>query len=154
MIRDYKEGQRNLLGVLLVCLLVVGFSVNVFSQPMEIGEGAMCAECGMKVDKASPFIAQIVTKDGKLLSFCDVGDMLIHYKKMKEKPETVFVKDMTSGTWIDALTAHYVKSSEFSTPMGYGIGAFKDKDSTSKKGALMTFNEAMEMPVRMPMKMH
>lgn len=134
----------KVLRLFAVCLLVIGLPLAALSQPMEIPEGSKCYECGMKVDPGSPFAAQIV-EDGKLLPFCDIGDMLHRYKKMKDKPERLYVRDKASGEWTDALGASYVKSEEFKTPMGWGLAAFKDKGEAAKHGSPMDFDEALTM---------
>lgn len=141
---------------LLSLAFVVVLSFNAFSQPMEIPNSARCHACDMKVDAASKFSAQIIDTSGNLLAFCDIGDMFTSYGKMKEKPKKVYVKDYTSGDWIAAADAIYVKSEKFPTPMGWGIAAFKTKGDASKHGETLTFDAAMGMAggTKMKMKMH
>ncbi|MDP2167803.1 MAG: nitrous oxide reductase accessory protein NosL [Thermodesulfovibrionales bacterium] len=138
---------------LLSLAFVAVLSFNAFSQPMEIPDGARCHACGMKVDAASLFSAQIIDTSGNLLAFCDIGDMFISYGKMKEKSKKVYVKDHTSGGWIDAADAIYVKSEKISTPMGWGIAAFKTKEDAAKHGETLTFDAAMDMVGKTKMKM-
>lgn len=127
----------------LVLLMTLVFVPSVaFSAPPDIPSGAMCDECGMKVDAKSPFAAQ-ATVGGKTLSFCDIGDMLSHYKNAKTKPENAYVKDYRSNSWIEAASAYYVKSFAFRTPMGWGIAAFKDEKDAAQAGKPMTFQEAL-----------
>lgn len=136
--------MTKVLRLIAVCMLVLGFAVAVFAGPMEIPEGSRCYECGMKVNPASPFAAQIM--DGAtLLPFCDIGDMMHSYKKMAEKPGTLYVRDFASGEWTDALNAFYVKSDEFKTPMGWGFAAFREKGEAEKKGSPMTFEETLKL---------
>jgi nitrous oxide reductase accessory protein NosL len=88
--------------------------------------------------------------------------MLQHYKGMKHKPHMVYVKDHAGNAWIDALTAHYVKSGGFETPMGHGIAAFSEMKAAHEKGMPMTLDEALgmlgggmhEMKEHNKMKMH
>lgn len=134
----------KVLRLFALCLLVTGFPLVASAQPMEIPEGSKCYECGMKVAPASPFAAEIV-EAGKLLPFCDIGDMMHRYKKMAEKPGTLYVRDHASGQWTDALKAFYVKGEEFRTPMGWGIAAFREKGEAEKKGSPMTFEEALKL---------
>lgn len=132
------------LRIFMVCLFLLVLPLSALSGPMEIPSGAKCHVCGMKVDAKSLFAVQIV-EDGKLLSFCDIGDMLSHYKKVKTKPASIYVRDYNTGEWIDALKASYVKGSEFSTPMGWGIAAFGEKEEALKAGAAMNFDGALKM---------
>ncbi len=126
--------------LLLVATMLTGIA---FSEPIDIPEGSKCHECGMKVDPASPFSAQIV-RDGEMLPFCDIGDMLYNYNKQKEKTAEVYVRDSRSGEWMDARKAIFVKSKEFETPMGWGIAAFADGEEAAKFGEPMTFDEALD----------
>ncbi|MEJ2192621.1 MAG: nitrous oxide reductase accessory protein NosL [Nitrospirota bacterium] len=115
-----------------------------FSDPMDIPAGSRCRSCGMKVDPASVYSAQIVT-GGEMLPFCDIGDMLSFYKKQKEKPSELYVRDSKSGRWIDAMKAVYVKSEKFNTPMGWGIAAFARRDEAAGFGKPMTFEETLKV---------
>jgi|Deesub1362A_J573_1020465.scaffolds.fasta_scaffold00045_25 nitrous oxide reductase accessory protein NosL len=128
----------------LVCAFVLFLVSSAFSEPMSIPEGATCYECGMEVDVNSPFSAQMIV-GGKLRAFCDIGDMLYHYNKMKEKPDMLYVRDYATGAWIDALKASYVKSKKFKTPMDWGIAAFKEKDAALKAGNALSFEEALKI---------
>jgi len=137
----------------MVCLLLT-VSQYAFSSDVVVPEGSRCVECAMKVDPASPFIAVIRTAEGGDLFFCDIGDMLVYYKKLKEKPPGVSVRDMDSKEWLDAEKAHYVKAG-FSTPMGWGIAAFKEEKEAAKAGAVMTLDEAVgSLGAPMKMKKH
>lgn len=140
--------------ILLVCLFITVFFSVSSSQPLEIPEGSLCHVCGMKVDSGSPFSAQAVNKDGKLLAFCDIGDMLIYYSGAKEKPDKVYVKDYNSKAWIPALNAVYIKSEKIKTPMAWGIAAFKEKADATKFGVTLNFNEALDVTLTPPMKKH
>jgi copper chaperone NosL len=134
--------MKRILPVIVLLLVAAVLPGIAHSEPMDIPEGSKCHVCGMKVDPASPFSAQIV-QDGATLPFCDIGDMLYHYNKQKEKPVELYVRDSKSNEWTDALRATYVKSKQFETPMGWGIAAFADSEEASKIGAPMTFEEAL-----------
>jgi len=143
--------KRFAVGFMVCLLLTVSYA---FSADVAAPEGSRCAECAMKVDPASPFIAVIRTAEGGDLFFCDIGDMLAYYKKLKKKPLSASVRDMDSKEWLDAEKAHYVKAG-FSTPMGWGIAAFKEEKEAEKAGAPMTFDEALRsLGVPMKLKKH
>jgi copper chaperone NosL len=134
--------MKRILPVIVLLLVAAVLPGIAHSEPMDIPEGSKCHVCGMKVDPASPFSAQIV-RDGEMLTFCDIGDMLHYYNKQKEKPVELYVRDSGSGEWTDALKATYVKSKEFETPMGWGIAAFADSEEAARSGEPMTFEEAL-----------
>lgn len=99
----------------------------------------MCTECGMRVDMESKFSSRI-TQEGTPLFFCDIGDLFAYLKKNHPKDSMVEVKDFASGEWIDARKAFYVHAEKkFSTPMGWGIAAFKIKEDASKFGVALDY---------------
>ena len=103
-----------------------------------------CAECGMMVDEKSPFSSKIVQKD-MTLSFCDIGDMLIHMKTKNMRPENAQVRDFKSNEWINGAKAWYVSSAKhFTSPMGWNIAAFGTKNEAEKFGAPLDLDNAMK----------
>jgi copper chaperone NosL len=98
-----------------------------------------CVECGMMVRMDSKFTSKI-TQGDTTLYFCDIGDLFSYLKKKNEQDAKIEVKDYTSGEWLDARKAFYVNSGKkFTTPMGWGIAAFKDKNEASRSGSVMDF---------------
>lgn len=136
-----------ILSIVIACLMVL----SAYAQPMEIPDGSHCIGCGMKVDQKSPFSAQIIDKEGKLLGFCDIGDMLLYYRDLKDKQVKAYVRDYVSGEWLDALNAIYVKNDTFMSPMSWNIGAFKDKAQAEKSGSVMGMPDTMNS-LNAPMK--
>jgi len=121
---------------LALYILIAAFSLPVF------GEMLRCAQCGMMVDINSKFAAKEVQGDTTRY-FCDIGDLLVYLNKKGLKDAPTEVRDYVSGAWIDARKAFYVASeSKFKTPMGWGIAAFKDKESASLSGSPMDFDTA------------
>jgi len=124
--KGFMKRFAGLLSLLFVLLTLYG--LPAFAKER-------CRECGMKVDESSPFASYALLKDGEKLYFCDIGDMLVHVlKKKKIGPDSVFVKDYAKGEWMDAKHAFFVHSKKFSSPMGWGIGAFKNKDDALSYG--------------------
>jgi len=124
---------------------IILFLVLLFIPALASAE-ERCRECGMKVDESSPFASYALLKDGGKLYFCDIGDMLVHVlKKKKVQTESVFVKDYTKGEWMDAKQAFFVHSKKFSTPMGWGIGAFKSRDEAAQYGKPYDFPGALSL---------
>lgn len=136
----------------LTVFLLFSLTASVFAQPVDIPAGSKCMACGMAVDPKSVYSAEMFGKDGQMMAFCDIGDMLSTYKDLAEKPQKVFVKDINSGNWISAYDAFFVKSDKFITPMGWGIAAFKSKEEALKAGEPMTLEKALEAVSQKPMK--
>lgn len=130
---------------IFVCLMFFVLILILNSVYAQIPEGTQCNECGMKVDPSSRFASYIVTTDGKRLFFCDIGDMLGHLRKKKYEAKEIFVKDYQGGDWIDGQNAYYVYHKKFSTPMGWGIAAFKNLSETESWGKAVDFNHAFKL---------
>lgn len=112
--------------------------IALFLSPAHALE-TKCAECGMMVKMDSPFTAKIIQGD-KTLYFCDIGDLFAYLKKKNLNNARAEVKDYPTGAWIDARKASYVHGEKkFSTPMGWGIAAFKDRNEASQSGTVMDF---------------
>lgn len=114
--------------IVLLFLLMAVYGAVAADKPK-------CAECGMMVDEDSRFSARIV--DAKsTLHFCDIGDLLIYLKDKKHPMAGAQVKDYPSGEWLDASKALYVHAPKrFTTPMGWSVAAFRDRDKASSYGA-------------------
>jgi nitrous oxide reductase accessory protein NosL len=128
----------------LVKTAVIVISIIVFGAISVVAETVRCAECGMMVDMNSKFSARAT--QGKTIShFCDIGDLLIYLKKTKSADVLAEVKDYTTGTWIDARKAVYVRAEKkFHTPMGWGIAAFTDTKQASEHGQTLDLTTALK----------
>ncbi len=99
-----------------------------------------CTECGMVCQIAAKFTSRIVQGE-QILYFCDIGDLFTYLNRKKPPATRIEVKDYSTGEWIDAHKAYYVRSGKkFKTPMGWGIAAFIDKDKASTYGAPEDFD--------------
>jgi nitrous oxide reductase accessory protein NosL len=133
-------------------LIVLFFLVHAFilpgflySQPHPVPPDTKCAECGMTVDQNSRFVSEVATKEAKNLFFCDIGDMLIHVRSSRENAKDVYVKDYTTGAWIDGKKALYVLNKKIVTPMSWGIAAFKEEPAAKQWGAPVDFDHAFTL---------
>lgn len=130
--------MKRLLRELLVVLLLM-FMWSTFA----VYAGTLsCVQCGMDVDLNSKYAAKIV--QGETTSyFCDIGD-LFAYLNAKGVPNAgAMVKDYDSGGWIDVTKAFYVRAvKKFSTPMGWGVAAFRDRKHAAEFGEVMDVDGA------------
>lgn len=128
--------------ILYFLIFILLFSVYSYAQPHPVPHSTRCDECGMLVSPDSKFIAEVVDRKGKKLFFCDIGDMLSHFRTDRDGIMAVYVKDYVSGDWIDGKKSLYVFNKEFKSPMAWNIAAF-GKDSDAKKwGSPVDFNGA------------
>lgn len=99
-------------------------------RPIVLGQDA-CHHCKMTLMDPK-FGAELVTEKGKIFIFDDVNCMLGYMDSEEGKSQTfkhILVMDyLNPGTLIDANIAHYLKSSEFKTPMASEVVAFPDYD--------------------------
>lgn len=134
-------------GLIILCSLMVSFILPEFSysQPFTIPQDSKCSECGMSIDRNSSFVSEAVAMDEKKLFFCDVGDMLFHFRSMQEKVKAVYVRDYSKGEWIDGKKALYILNKKFNTPMSWGIAAFASESEAKKWGSPVDFNGALRL---------
>ena len=133
-----------------MCRLIVSFFLLAFlvfpeflaAQPFPVPQGTMCSECGMMVNPDSKFSVELVTTNGKKMFFCDIGDMLRHFRSDRGTLKTIYVKDYMSGGWIDGEKALYVLNKRFSTPMSWNIAAFSSESEAKKWGSPVGFSGA------------
>lgn len=131
----------------LLCSLMLGLLLpaSSYSQPFAIPRDTLCSECGMTVNPDSKFSTEAITAEGKKLFFCDIGDMLRHFRSDRGKLKTAYVKDYMSGGWIDGEKAFYVLDKRFSTPMSWSIAAFLKESEARKWGDPVDFNGAFRL---------
>jgi copper chaperone NosL len=115
---------------------------HAYAQPLPVPEGEHCAECGMTIDRDSKFASEVIDAKGGRLFFCDIGDMLYHFRKTKSVIRSVYVRDFTTGAWIDGRKARYVPNKKFVTPMSWGIAAFSSNAEAVKWGVPADFDAA------------
>lgn len=129
----------------LLLAVIILFPGIVCSQTVAFPQGAKCAECGMSIDPESKFVSEVTTAGDKKLLFCDVGDMLVHFRSSKEKAKDVHVRDHTTGAWIDGKKALYVLNRKISTPMSWSIAAFREEAAAKQWGSPVDFDRAFTL---------
>ena len=89
----------------------------------------ICAFCRMAVSERR-FAAQVVTVGGRAEFYDDIG-CLVDWLAENGQPEGagIFVVDFTTGRWLTATGAGYVRSPRLPTPMGHGLAAFADREA-------------------------
>lgn len=116
-------------------------TLSLQAEPIDqMSEEVRCTVCGMFVAKYSTWITQIHHKDGTVLFFDGVKDMMVYYfnpenygKEAKKNFTEIWVKDYYSLTWLDARKGFYVIGSDVKGPMGEEFIPF------SSNGAAETF---------------
>ncbi len=141
------RSARTLYCIAFLCSIIFGWASpgSSHAQPFAVPEGTKCAECGMSVNEKSKFVSEVVTSDGKKSFFCDIGDMLVHFKSDRGKLKTVYVKDYVNGNWITGERAFYVHDKRFSTPMSWAIAAFREESEAKKWGNPVDFDGAFRL---------
>ena len=110
-----------------LCFFLLCFGCgNAELRPIEIMSEDMCSFCKMAISEKR-FASELLTQDGEVFKFDDIGCML-RFRKSHGHPESVvatFVLDYETRKWLKAEEAYFVKSKEFRTPMGGNVVAFK-----------------------------
>ena len=99
---------------------------NTTQMPLEIVLGKyQDSDCGMVINKMD-FVSQVVSNDGKTWFFHDHGGLA---NWLKDKPfkdaAKIWVMTMDTKKYIDAKSAWFSRTDI--TPMGYGFGAYENK---------------------------
>lgn len=129
----------------LVLFVLLFLPCHAYTGDNVIPPDVKCSECGMGVDPSSKFSAWVLDDKGGKLFFCDVGDMLNHYKNDINRIRSAGVRDYTTGQWIDGKKAFYISIKGIKTPMSWGIAAFRDKSNAEKFGSPSPFMEAFRL---------
>lgn len=115
--------------IMLAITLLAGCGQDKYAAQAINEDVDVCAVCNMQV-KDDAFATQIVTKDGKILKFDDLGCM--NTWKQENGTDYIgmdYVRDYNDKEWIEFSKATYVYDASIRTPMAYGIVSFKDKSS-------------------------
>ncbi len=95
------------------------------------------------------FASELIDSDGVAHKFDDLACLLAFRRQHRFVTAAAYVVDYDSRQWIDAFRAHFVRSAEFSTPMGGGIIAFADRAAAERQAgarhtSVLRFSELPE----------
>ena len=123
--------MRNYIMALIVALFLS--SCEIKPKPIDYGTDN-CAYCSMTiVDKQHA--AELVTEKGRAYKF-DAIECMINYDRENQSQlvQLYLTNDFNSpGALIDATSATYLVSEEFSSPMGANLSAFSSKGAAMAK---------------------
>ncbi|ACN98504.1 conserved hypothetical protein [Sulfurihydrogenibium azorense Az-Fu1] len=113
--------------ILAVILLVITTS---FGQPKELQKEERCPICGMSVSPKDKLLSQLKLRDGSYKFFESPKHALKFYFLNQDKVLEIWVKDYSTGKWIDGKLAYYVIIED--GPMGPDLAPFSTKLSATK----------------------
>jgi len=128
-----------------IILGIVFFASYLYAGPYSVPAGTKCDECGMTVDQNSKFISVVTGKEERKLFFCDIGDMLYHFRSTGDEIRSVSVRDYVTSEWIDDRNAFYVMNKAFITPIGWGVAAFSKESDAKQWGSPVAFQNAFSL---------
>lgn len=117
-------------------------SVVAFGQPKEPSKNERCPVCGMSVSKDDKLLSQVKLNDGTYKFGESPKHILKFYFENKNKILEIWVKDYSSGKWIDGKTAFYVQIED--GPMGPDLAPFSSKMEAlkfAKRNKVYSFKE-------------
>lgn len=122
--------KKSLIFVTLISMLWLSGCGSKDPEPAAIHEETdKCATCNMMVEDG-PHAAQLLTKDGKVLKFDDIGCLNEwEHKNGTDNVNIEFVRDHNSKKWVKVEDAIYVYDPSFVSPMAYGIYSFESRSS-------------------------
>lgn len=143
--------MKKLSSLLLLVLLLAACGKEQSFEPVKINpEVDVCEICNMSIAEEN-YAAQLLSKDGDVYKFDDIGCMYEFINKdkkiAKEDIAKQYVRDMESGKWLEANKAHYAYDKDFWTPMAYGVVVFQKQEEANNyikeqgKGELYDFKQ-------------
>ena len=78
------------------------------------------------------YAASIVTVQGDVYLFDDIGDLLQYDLEAEEQVHIYWVHDRNTEEWINAAKATFVLSPDLVTPMGWGLVAFTEQSDAEQ----------------------
>ena len=110
--------RRSALAVLLGAVAAVACKPS--DAPAEPVWGKEpCAHCKMLVSDKR-YAAQVIDDSGEHRFFDDIGCMVL-WMDARQPPSRAWVRESTTGAWLDARTARYARGAR--TPMDFGFEA-------------------------------
>ena len=116
-----------------IFLLIFFISFCAPKAPIEIQAGQEeCIHCKMKIVDLK-FNTQLQTDKGKIYHF-DSIECLVEWLNQNpdQKIKNAWVKDYTTGEWIEYKNAVYFVSPEIPSPMGANLSAFRKEEEIKK----------------------
>lgn len=123
-----------MLRMILAFMLITAFSCSTDPEPINFGAD-QCTHCKMNISDTK-FGAEIVTKKGKVFKY-DAVECMLNTVSMEKVP-----KGDIAGYWavdasnpkqlLDAVTAVYLISEKFPSPMGADLSAFSKKNGAEE----------------------
>lgn len=134
---------RRLIHGLLICFVTFLYCATLSAQeikPLTPSKKDKCPVCGMFVYKYPDWTAQVIFKDGTVVFFDGVKDMVKYYLDMNKYAPSkkasdisaIFVNDYYTLKPIDAKKAFYVIGSDVYGPMGKELIPFA-KEAEAKE---------------------
>lgn len=127
--RLFPKRSRKLLTAIIAAIVFIICSripQAAMAQPApDVAPKERCPVCGMFVAKYPVWTTQLRLRDGKVLFFDGVKDLMVFYLSpekyaVQAKDITeVWVKDYYTLEWLDGRKALYVIGSDVHGPMGY-----------------------------------
>ncbi len=153
--KKYLPGLA-ILALSFAFLMTAGCKREVTLDPPSLHLGQdTCFACGMIVsdERYAAAIVQNQNGERKQFVFDDLGEML-RFTPPAASQTRYWAHDVESKQWIDATTAHYVRSPANETPMLTGVVAYAtqsaaDAAAKSHDAAAMNFDE-IRKPVASP----
>ncbi|UII56165.1 nitrous oxide reductase accessory protein NosL [Cytobacillus spongiae] len=139
-----------LMGMVLLLMLPACGKEQTY-EPVEVNQDIdVCEICNMSLANQN-FVTEIISKDGDVYKFDDIGCMVEFIEKeeriTEEEIAKQYVRDMETGSWIELEQAYHVYHPDFWTPMANGVVTFESEErarqylETEGKGELYNYEK-------------
>ncbi|MEC1718175.1 nitrous oxide reductase accessory protein NosL [Schinkia azotoformans] len=146
-----KHIFKNFFPLFLLVLLLASCGQVGTIMPEAIDEEVdICEACTMMVQD-NQYSAQIVTTNGKVFKFDDIGCMAMYINDNLPVGQ-LYARDFYSHEWMEVEQAYFVFTKDVETPMNYGFLAFSSKTNVEKFLAESSGQEMMWNQVKETMK--
>ncbi|WP_164931560.1 nitrous oxide reductase accessory protein NosL [Longirhabdus pacifica] len=130
----WNQSKKSFMLLFVIALVLVGCSnEQELFEPEAIIEGVdICEECNMVIAD-DHHATQLITEEGKVYKFDDLGDMVLWKEKNTAKEINVeYVRDYNSLEWLKIEDAYFVYDASLHTPMGFGVYSFNEKEDAEQ----------------------
>ncbi|WP_050613850.1 nitrous oxide reductase accessory protein NosL [Bacillus testis] len=143
--------MKKRISILALMLFLSACGKGPSFEPEKINpEVDICEICNMSISEEN-YATQLISKDGDVYKFDDIGCMYEFVEKDKRIADKdiakQYVRDMENGKWLESKDAYYAYHSDFWTPMAYGVVSFENEEKAKRyiekqgKGEVFNFEQ-------------
>lgn len=124
--------MKKLVSISFMTAAILAGCGSVDTSPRTIdAETDICEICNMGITSMD-YAAQAILSNNDYQVFDDLGCLIEFLQTTDKKVEVAYIKSADTGEWVDVKKATYLYSSNYWTPMNYGVLAFASQEGASQ----------------------